>query len=142
MAERSFLFTKAGGLEIQLWLEELDSWVVKCSLSLSSPLSSRLFLFFFGAFFGPCVPIALKKKATLCTPAKNDIEIRFPYSTDRFVIKIDNWHFNSFWIQTLQRLVASVSRPTHLIPCFLQAFVHIACTLTSHYTTFVDNYWT
>ena len=120
------------------------TWQLSCEMlvSLSSPLSSRFFWFFFGAFFGPCVPIALKKKTTLCTPAKNDIEIRFPYSTDRFVIRIHNWHFNSFWIQTLQRLVASVSRPTHLIPCFLQAFVRIACTLTSHYTTFVDNYWT
>ena len=142
MAGRGFLFTKAGWLEIQLWLEELDTWLVKCSLSLSFPLSSRFFLFFFVAFFGPCVPIALKKKATLCTPAKNDIEIRFAYSTDRFVIRIHNWHFNSFWIQPLQRLVASVSRPAHLVPSSLWVFIDIACTLTTHYTTFVHNYWT
>ena len=131
MAERSFLFTKAGGLEIQLWLEEFDSWVVKCSLSLSSPLSSRFFLFFFGAFFGPCVPIALKKKATLCTPAKNDIEIRFPYSTDRFVIRIHNWHFNSFWIQTLQRLVASVLHTSLHAFCRPSSILHVHLQVTT-----------
>ena len=50
----------------------------------------RVFLFSIGSFFGPCVLIALKKKATLFTSAKNDIEIRFSYSTDIFVTRIHN----------------------------------------------------
>ena len=52
----------------------LDLWNARYRFPLRYPLG--VFLIFFGAFFGPCVPIALKKNATLCTPAKNDIEIR------------------------------------------------------------------
>ena len=74
---------------------------------------------FLRCFLGPLSADCTKEKGHTFHSCKNDIEIRFPYSTDRFVIRIHNWHFNSFWIQTLQRLVASVLCPKHLAPCFL-----------------------
>ena len=82
----------------------------------------RIVLFFFCAFFGPCVPIPLNKQATLITPAKDDIKIRFLYSTNGFITRIHNWQFKSFWVQTLQCIVTGISRPAHLIPSFLYTY--------------------
>ena len=129
MVGRSFLLTKAGWLEIQLWLKELDSWVVKCSLSLSSRLSSRFFWFFFGVVFGPCVPIELKKKATLCTPAKNDIEIRFPYSTNRFIIDI-SIHFEYKPCNTLSQASRVLQTSFHPF-CRPSSILHVHLQLTT-----------
>ena len=132
---RPKLFTKAGWLEIQPWLEELDTWLVKCSLSLSSPLSSRCFFIFLWRFLWPLCTYSTKEKCHTLYSCKKWYrnQARFAYSTDRFVIRIHNWHFNSFWIQPCNAL-SQASRVLHTSfhpLCRPSSILHLRLQLTT-----------
>ena len=117
----------------ELWLKELDTTLVDPCEMLAIALISvilRVFTIFFGVFLGPWVPIALKKKVTLFTPAKM-------ISKSGFLIQpTDYWHFNSCGILTLQRLVAVVSRSTQLVRSILSVSLH-----SLHLSTIIRLKW-